>query len=131
MGSVWNMIMSYRYQYSSILKENVRSLRKNFTDTERILWQKLRGVQVGGYKFRRQFPIGGYILDFYCIERKLAIELDGSQHSEDQSKIYDLNRTTYLGKQGIKVLRFWNNQVIENMDGVLEVIWRELERTSS
>jgi very-short-patch-repair endonuclease len=101
-----------------------RRLRNNATDAERALWQRLRARQLGGCKFRRQHPFGDYILDFVCLERKLVIELDGSQHAEETIK--DAARTAFLEFAGFVVLRFWNNQVFEEMDGVMEAIWQAL-----
>jgi very-short-patch-repair endonuclease len=77
-----------------------------------------------GYKFRRQAPIGPYVVDFVCFEKRLVIELDGSQHAERTDQ--DEQRTRYLERQGFRVIRFWNVEVFENLDGVLECIWREL-----
>ncbi len=82
---------------------------------------------MSGYKFRRQFPIGAYILDFYCTEKNIAIELDGSQHLTSTSKTYDERRTSYLQHQGITVLRFLDNEVFQNTSGVLEKILNQLE----
>jgi very-short-patch-repair endonuclease len=96
-----------------------RQLRGDMTDAESHLWQRLRMNQLG-MKFRRQHPCGNYILDFSCIELKLAIELDGGQHSEMQ--IQDNERTAWLQAQEWRVLRFWNNEVLQNIEGVLEVI---------
>jgi very-short-patch-repair endonuclease len=98
-----------------------RDLRRNATDAERELWRHLRCRQIDGAKFRRQHPFGHYILDFACLERRIAIELDGGQHAEQTS--YDARRTRFLGDAGFVVLRFWNNEVFENSEGVLEVIW--------
>jgi very-short-patch-repair endonuclease len=97
-----------------------RELRNNGTDVERLLWQRLRNSQIEGVKFRRQQPIEEYIVDFVSFSPKLVIELDGSQHAENIA--YDERRTACLRKNGFIVLRFWNNDVIENIDGVLEVI---------
>ena len=101
---------------------HARELRHDQTDAERRLWQKLRAKQLGGYKFRRQYPVAGYVLDFYCHELRLAIELDGSQHMAAVAK--DAERTAALAGQGIKVLRFWNNQVLVETEAVLVVIWQ-------
>src|SRR3546814_146406 len=101
-------------------EQRQRKLRRNPTDTERELWQSLRGKQLDGAKFRRQHPFGDYILDFACIERKLVVELDGGQHAE--STKYDDWRTRQLEQAGFAVLRFWNHEVFENREGVLEVI---------
>lgn len=97
-----------------------RQLRKNMTDAERLLWRHLRLRQISGYKFRRQQPIGKYIVDFVCFEKKLIIEVDGSQHSEQLD--YDLKRDTWLEKEGFCILRFWDNQVLNETDGVKEII---------
>jgi very-short-patch-repair endonuclease len=104
----------------------VKSLRKNSTDAERFLWKHLRAKQIEGLKFRRQEPIGNYIVDFVCFEKSVVIEVDGGQHSPDR----DENRDTWLRSQGFKVLRFWNHDVLQNMEGVLEVILRNCRHES-
>ncbi len=106
-----------------------RNLRKNQTPWENKLWYNLRAKRFKGHRFRRQFVIGGYIVDLCCFEKKLIIELDGSQHNEKENKINDLERTKILEAQGFKVLRFWNNDIDNNLDGVLEVILNLLETT--
>jgi very-short-patch-repair endonuclease len=103
------------------LTYKARSLRHNQTDVEHLLWQKLRNRQVLNFKFRRQFPIDPFIVDFCCLELKLIIELDGSQHLEQVT--YDERRSLCLAQRGFKVIRFWNNEVIENSEGVLERIY--------
>ena len=100
-------------------KETRRNLRNNQTDVEKLLWSHLRNKQFYGLKFYRQYSIGKYILDFYCSELRLAIELDGGQHGEEDNKKHDNIRAEYLRAQGIKVIRFWNNDVVENIEGVL------------
>lgn len=105
---------------SPIIKQFSRQLRRDMTDAEQKLWQHLRMRQMSGFKFRRQHPCGSYILDFACLPLKLAIELDGSQHSETTQK--DTERTSYLEKNGWTVLRFWNNEVLQEMDAVLTKI---------
>ncbi len=97
-----------------------RKLRKNSTIAERKLWHKLRSRNFLDLKFRRQEPIANYIVDFICYAKKLIIELDGGQHNEFSEK--DIPRTEALEKEGYKVLRFWNNDVINNIEGVLKVI---------
>jgi very-short-patch-repair endonuclease len=102
------------------LLEKAKSLRKNQTDVERWLWQKIRNRQLLNLKFRRQFPIDRYIVDFVCLELKLIIELDGSQHIEQAA--YDERRRACLEQRGFRVIRFWNNDILNNGDGVLEKI---------
>ncbi|HNA90182.1 MAG TPA: endonuclease domain-containing protein [Anaerolineales bacterium] len=99
-------------------------LRKELTPAERKLWAVIRNDQLGG-NFRRQHAIGIYIPDFVCIEKKLIIELDGSQHLEQEE--YDKERTKYLESQGYKVIRFWNNDVVKNIEGVILAIMNALE----
>jgi very-short-patch-repair endonuclease len=90
------------------------------TDAERMLWHAIRAKQLQGCRFRRQHPIGVYIADFACIDKKLVVELDGGQHQEQMD--YDERRTLFLQTQGWRVLRFWNNEVLSNLDGVLSNI---------
>ena len=101
-----------------------RRLRANLTYAEQRLWERLRRKQFNGAHFRRQRPIASYVVDFYCHEARLIIELDGGQHSEQNEK--DAARTRELKSLGFHVIRFWNNDVLENMDGVLERIAEEL-----
>ena len=98
---------------------NARRLRREMTDAERKLRGYLRGSQINGLKFRRQHPIPPYIADFCCVVSGLIVELDGSQHSMQADAV----RTKYLESQGFHLLRFWDNEVLLNMDSVLEVIW--------
>ncbi|OIQ92402.1 hypothetical protein GALL_256230 [mine drainage metagenome] len=98
------------------------------TNAETHLWQHLRARQILGFKFRRQHPAGKYILDFACIDAKLAIEIDGGQHNE--LHMQDNLRTAWLESQGWKVLRFWNNEVLQNTEGVLEKIYNTLSQVS-
>jgi len=102
---------------------HARSLRQNPTDAEMRLWSKLRRKQIDDHRFRRQVPIGPYIADFVCLEQRLVIEVDGGQHSES---VKDDIRTAWLGRQGFRVLRFWNNDVLGNTEGVLTVIAQHL-----
>ena len=106
------------------LLNNAKSLRSNQTDAEIKLWYHLRAHRFFGLKFKRQKPIGIYIVDFVCLEQKLIIELDGGQHAE--SVEYDELRTQFLENAGYKVLRFWNNQVLQEMESVLEAIRIEI-----
>ncbi len=102
------------------IKTFSRKLRRDMTEAERHLWQRIRTQQLG-VKFRRQHPVENYILDFACVELKLALELDGGQHAE--SKVSDEQRTSNLNATGWRVLRFWNNEVLENTEAVLENIY--------
>ncbi|MCI4569088.1 endonuclease domain-containing protein [Lysobacter sp. CFH 32150] len=106
-----------------------RDLRSNATDAERHLWQRLRMSQIGGYKFRRQVPIGGYIADFVCPQMKLIIELDGGQHAEQTD--YDLQRSRVLLGAGFRVVRYWNDDVLLRTEDVLDDILRALESLKS
>ena len=107
----------------SNLAKTAKSLRKNATRVETILWSQLRAKQFEGLKFRRQQPIDEFIVDFVCFEKKLIIELDGGQHA--QAREEDQERDNQLSGKGYTVLRFWNNEVLENLTGVLEVIRRK------
>jgi len=102
------------------LQDFARELRNSSTDVERLLWRHLRNRQIEGVKFRRQQPIETYIVDFISFEKKVVVELDGGQHSENRD--YDTQRDNCLRANGYAVLRFWNNEILENIDGVLEVI---------
>jgi very-short-patch-repair endonuclease len=99
---------------------NARALRGDMTDVERILWHAIRRKQIPDCRFRRQHPIGQYIADFACIDKRCVIELDGGQHQVQLA--YDEKRTAYMQSQGWRVLRFWNNEVVENLNGVLAKI---------
>jgi len=107
-----------------VTKQRSRQLRRNMTDAERLLWRALRKEQAGGYKFRRQHPLGRFILDFVCLDTKLIIEVDGGQHSEQAE--YDQARAIWLEEQGFRVLRFWNNDVLSNTEAVTQTIWQAL-----
>jgi very-short-patch-repair endonuclease len=100
-----------------------RALRDSATDAEHRLWRHLRSRQVAGLKFRRQFPVAGFIADFACVEAKLIIELDGGQHAE--CTVQDEARSEKMRANGYRVVRFWNDDVLLRTDVVLEVIWRE------
>lgn len=115
-------------KYEKYLIKYAKKLRKEMTDAERHLWKFLKDRQFEGYKFRRQQPIGKYIVDFVNFERKLIIELDGGQHFENEK---DKEREGYLRKQGYKILRFWDNEVLKNIEGVLDLIRDELEKHPS
>jgi very-short-patch-repair endonuclease len=101
-----------------------RNLRRNQTDSESQFWSKVRNKQFHDIKFFRQYSIGPYILDFYAPKERVAVEIDGGQHNEKKGNLNDEKRTGYLIKQNVRVVRFWNNDVLLNIDGVLE----ELEK---
>ena len=106
-------------------KTRARALRNNPTEVEKLLWRQLRIWQLDGYKFRRQQPLGNYIVDFVCLEKRLIVELDGGQHAEQSD--YDTKRDTWLSEQGFTVLRIWNNDVLNNLEGVTERIVETLK----
>jgi very-short-patch-repair endonuclease len=105
-----------------------RELRRAATDAEQVLWRLLRRRQFAGVKFRRQHPIGCYILDFYCADHGLAVELDGGLHFTDEGQAHDERRTAYLATRGVRVLRFTNRELFEEREGVLEAIRQAVGR---
>ena len=110
-------------------RAKARELRSNPTDAERVLWHHLRKRQVGGHRFRRQHPIGPYIVDFFCLEKSLIAEVDGGQHAQRQGS--DAERDSWLRSQGYGMLRFWNNQVLGEIEGVKESILEALNQDTS
>jgi len=102
-----------------------RSNRKQSTDAEKEIWNLLRNKQTG-YSFRRQHQIGSYIVDFVCLAKKFIIEIDGGQHNDTKKQVYDEKRTKFFNNNGFKVLRFWNNEVLSNLDGVYVIILNAL-----
>jgi very-short-patch-repair endonuclease len=106
-----------------------RTMRRNMTDAERRLWQALRSQQLQGYKFRRQAPIGRYIADFICHKARLIVEIDGGQH--DHSSAPEVARSEFLQNEGYRVLRFWNNEVLANFEGVYDAIVNEVSRQTT
>jgi len=103
--------------------ERARELRQEATDAERRLWSALRDRRLRGYRFRRQHPIGPFIVDFACTRHRLIVEADGGQHADNEA---DRRRTAWLESEGWRALRFWNNDVLANTEGVVETILREL-----
>ena len=101
-----------------------RELRRNQTDAERLLWQQLRRRQIGGHRFRRQHPIERYVVDFFCFEKGLVVEIYGGQHATKAA--HEVERTASLERRGYRVLRFWNNQVLTELEAVKEAILLEL-----
>jgi very-short-patch-repair endonuclease len=110
----------------SVKHEFARTLRRKQTNAERKLWLALRGRHFAGFKFRRQQPIGPYVVDFVCFDEKLIIELDGDQHGSDQVTAYDNARTRFLGNDGFRVIRFPNHEVHRNFDTVRDAIAHHL-----
>lgn len=107
------------------LLENAKSLRRTQTDAEQKLWYHLRAHRFMGKKFKRQKPMGRYVVDFVCLEEKLIIELDGGQHADNVE--YDRERDSWLRSEGYTVLRFWNNEMLNEMEGVLERMRMEID----
>jgi predicted house-cleaning NTP pyrophosphatase (Maf/HAM1 superfamily)/very-short-patch-repair endonuclease len=116
----------------ALLPSNVlqfaRAMRKMPTDAEALMWSLLRSRRLGGFKFRRQHPVPPYVLDFFCQQKYLAVELDGGQHNMNVARRADENRLAFLLDRGIRVVRFWNHDVLQDTDTVLEAIWNELHR---
>ncbi|MBL8629112.1 MAG: endonuclease domain-containing protein [Rhodospirillaceae bacterium] len=109
--------------------ERARAFRKDMTPAERLLWARLRELKTRGLHFRKQAPIGRFIVDFCCYAAKLVVEVDGSQHANAADRIHDQRRTEWLVTQGYRVLRFWNNEVLGNLEGVVATIAAELTPT--
>ena len=108
-------------------KENARYLRKNMTSQERKVWDVIRNRQFYGYRFLRQYVIGVYIVDFICREKKLIIEIDGGQHNEPKNLEYDKQRSLYLESKGYRTIRFWNNEIDNNLTGVYQQLQKEFD----
>ena len=123
---------NYTPHHPAKLPEDIRTwareMRGHMTDAEALLWKFLRNRRIVGAKFRRQHPVGRYILDYYCVENMLGIELDGGQHGEAAN--YDQRRDDWLRAQGIVVLRFWNNQMLMETEAVMEAIYQAIITTS-
>ena len=118
--------LEFQMEIHSLEIIRARQLRKNPTKAESALWSELRARQLSGYRFRRQHPMGRFIVDFVCLEGHLVVELDGGQHAA--SVEYDAARTACLHERGFSVIRFWNNQVLAEMNGVRESILLALTR---
>ena len=121
--AVWH---AARVRQTRRATRRARQLRRTMTDAEAKLWNRLRNGQLLGTKFRRQVPIGGFIADFCCRNPKLVVEVDGSQHTERATQ--DASRTRVLAEHGYAVVRFWDNEVLQDIDGVLEAIVGEVTR---
>jgi very-short-patch-repair endonuclease len=125
----WSLLQSQFmiYTRSKTLKR-ARNLRNNQTEAERKLWGYLRDKRLQGHKFNRQVPVGTYIVDFLCAEAKLIVEVDGATHGDAHEVAYDERRTAFLNEQGYRVMRCFNADVFENLNGVLDTILIMLER---
>lgn len=106
-----------------------KRLRRDATQAEQKLWQQLRNRRLAGLKFRRQMPIGPYVVDFISLEQGLVIEVDGSQHDEQAARKHDETRTAYLNQQGFRVIRVWNNDVLGRLNSVLNFILLSLRQS--
>ena len=113
-------------KYNPKLKQSARRLRREMTDAERALWSKLRAKQIQGVQFYRQKPIGYYIVDFYAPAAKLVVEVDGSQHQQEDQAKSDARRDNYLRREGLRVLRFNNLEVLQELDAVVEAIFETI-----
>lgn len=109
-------------------RDRARELRRDMSPAERRLWWAIRHKSLDGARFRRQVPVGEYFADFCCLKRKLIVEVDGGQHSETEE--YDRRRTQFLEAQGFRVIRFWNTDVMTNLEGVVDTIFENLNRPS-
>jgi very-short-patch-repair endonuclease len=116
---------------SAFRRRKARQLRENATGAEDLLWRRLRRFPISGTHFRRQVPIGPYVADFACMAARLIIEVDGSQHGRDDLRKRDEGRTRWLEAEGYRVMRFWNNDLTTNMDGVLEAIYAAIHGSSA
>jgi very-short-patch-repair endonuclease len=119
----WGSV-ALRFSRTSAVTARARRLRRASTKAERKLWSLLQRAQLSGFSFRRQHPIGDYVVDFYCTRLRLAVEVDGGQHNFQRQQITDERRTRWLQAKGVTVLRFWNNEVMKNTEGV----WNEIAR---
>ena len=118
------------HKYTKFAQQKSIELRKNMTDAEQKLWSHIRKEQLNGYKFRRQQPIGPFVVDFVCLPKKLILEIDGGQHNSEECIKTDNQRTIYLESKGFTILRFWNNEIFDNIQGVLEQIINTLNSIS-
>ena len=120
--------MSHHYRFNNPKDKSKRkNLRNNIPKAEVILWQQLQGNKLDGLKFRRQYGIGPYVVDFYCVKCRLAIEIDGDSHFEKGAREYDKKRQKFIERFNIKFLRFTNSDIYENLDGVTEMISNEVK----
>ena len=106
--------------------ERARRLRREMSDEERVLWMLLRDRRFAGFKFRKQVPLGDYVVDFVCFGSKLILELDGAQHAEPEQAKFDAERTQYLEAAGFRVARIWRGDLFKDREGAMELIWNAL-----
>ena len=130
-GEGYYKAIIHSHDYTNFSQKFAKILRLNSTDAEKRLWSVLRANRLYGYHFKRQKPIGNYVADFVCLKYRLVIEVDGGQHNSLVGLRHDSKRTEYLESQGYKVLRFWNNEIFDNIDGVIEKILITLEEQAS
>lgn len=125
--------MSYEILHfgTPLARTRARSLRRPQTETERILWKKIRARRFYGFKFRRQVPMGIFIVDFFCVSEKLVVEIDGDSHAMEGAKEYDKMREEYLRSKGLRIIRFSNDSVRTNLDGVLTRLYEAIFNISS
>ena len=116
------MARAVRGRTSSQTVQTARRLRRQLTDAEQVLWSALRDSRMQGIKFRRQHPFGPYVLDFFCVNAQLAVELDGGIHDQPEQKDYDAERTAFLEANGLRVLRFRNEEIADKLDDVMRAI---------
>ncbi|MBI3866117.1 MAG: DUF559 domain-containing protein [Planctomycetia bacterium] len=112
-------------------RSRAKELRRTQTEAETFVWDQLRSRRFRGFKFRRQVPLGNYIVDFICLDRRVIVELDGGQHNESGQHEYDERRDAWLRGEGFEVLRFWNSDVFTEWEAMAEGIWHALERRQS
>ena len=124
-------IFSLAARYPEKIQQYARVLRGNQTPAETWLWIMLRAHRFSGFKFRRQVPIGPFIVDFYCHQERLVIELDGGQHNLLEAQSYDRRRSQFLNQKGLSVIRFWNNDALRQKEAVLGQIWDFLHRENT
>jgi very-short-patch-repair endonuclease len=108
-----------------------KDLRGSQTEAEMFVWSQLRSRRFAGFKFRRQVPLGNYIVDFVCLDRRVIVELDGGQHNETSHRAYDVRRDDWLRREGFEVLRFWNSDVFQEWETLAERVWHTLHNRES
>ena len=118
-----------KYQHNDpLLKQRRQELRNNQTEAEKAFWIFVRNNQVLGMRFFRQYSLGPYILDFYCPAKKIAVELDGGQHNNSDNREYDAERSEYLKAHGVEVIRFWNHEVLLDIESVLNKLLEKVDK---